>query len=48
MDKGTPQGFHELDYAALETASRPALGAMRYEGESRAFVADTQLFTFLR
>ena len=41
-------GFIELDYAALETGSRPALGLMRYGGEPVDLVPGRQLFTFWR
>lgn len=41
-------GFIEVDYAALETGSRPALGLMRYGGEPVDLVPGRQLFTFWR
>lgn len=41
-------GFTEVDYAALETGSRPALGLMRYGGEPVALIAGQPLFTFRR
>lgn len=41
-------GFVELDYATLDGGSRPALGAMRYDGEPAALVPGRQLFTFVR
>ena len=41
-------GFTELDYASRDTGSRPALGAMRYDGEPRAVTPGRRLFTFLR
>jgi hypothetical protein len=40
--------FTELDYAALDTGSRPALGAMRYDGAARELVPNRRLFTFIR
>ncbi|MET1008156.1 MAG: class I SAM-dependent methyltransferase [Propionibacteriaceae bacterium] len=41
-------GFTELDYAPLDTGSRPAAGAMRYDGPPQPLVAGQQLFTFIR
>lgn len=41
-------GFAELDYATLDVDSRPALGAMRYEGEPQPLVPKQRLFTFIR
>jgi hypothetical protein len=41
-------GFAELAYATREDAGKPALGAMRYDGEAEALVPDRRLFTFLR
>jgi hypothetical protein len=41
-------GFTELDYASRDTGSRPALGAMRYDGEPQALTAGRRLFTFVR
>lgn len=41
-------GFDEIDYAALDAGSRPALGLMRYAGHPVALVPGRQLFTFWR
>jgi hypothetical protein len=41
-------GFTELDYAALERESRPALGVMRYDGEAVELGFLGRLFTFRR
>ncbi|MBA3528405.1 MAG: SAM-dependent methyltransferase [Propionibacteriaceae bacterium] len=41
-------GFTELDYATRDTGSRPALGAMRYDGKPQDLATGRQLFTFLR
>jgi len=41
-------GFIEVDYAALETGSRPALGLMRYGGGPVNLIPGQQLFTFWR
>ncbi|MGI8713124.1 MAG: SAM-dependent methyltransferase [Solirubrobacteraceae bacterium] len=41
-------GFTELDYVALETGSRPAVGVVRYDGPPRPLVAGRHLFTFVR
>jgi hypothetical protein len=41
-------GFTELDYAARDSGSRPALGAMRYDGPAQPLVPGRQLFTFVR
>ena len=52
-DRGVRQafadvGFAEPDYIARDLDSRPALGAMRYQGEPQPLVPARQLFTFLR
>jgi hypothetical protein len=41
-------GFSELAYATLERGSRPAVGAVRYDGESRPLAPGRRLFTFVR
>ena len=41
-------GFTEVDYAALDTGSRPALGLMRYRGDPVDLVPGQRLFTFWR
>ncbi|MGI8459394.1 MAG: SAM-dependent methyltransferase [Propionibacteriaceae bacterium] len=41
-------GFVELDYATREEGSRPALGAMRYDGEPVPCEPGRRLFTFVR
>ena len=41
-------GFTELDYAALETGSRPALGLTSYGGERVDLEPGQRLFTFWR
>jgi Methyltransferase domain len=41
-------GFSELDYAELDAASRPALGAVRYDGPPVDLVPEHRLFTFWR
>lgn len=41
-------GFAELDYAELDRGSRPALGAVRYDGPAVEVVPDQRLFTFWR
>ena len=41
-------GFSELDYASLETGSRPAVGVVRYEGPPQALEPGRHLFTFHR
>ena len=41
-------GFTELDYAARESGSRPALGAVRYAGPATPLVSGKRLFTFVR
>jgi len=41
-------GFTELDYAELETGSRPALGLMSYIGDQVDLVRGQRLFTFWR
>jgi hypothetical protein len=41
-------GFTELDYATRDTGRRPALGAMRYDGELQPLIPGRQLFTFRR
>jgi hypothetical protein len=44
----TAAGFTELDYATLETGSRPAVGVVRYDGPPQPLVAGRRLFTFVR
>lgn len=44
----TAAGFEELDHAALEDGSRPALGAVRYDGPPRPVVPGRRWFTFRR
>jgi hypothetical protein len=41
-------GFTELDYTTRETGSRPALGAMRYDGAPQPLTPGRQLFSFWR
>jgi hypothetical protein len=41
-------GFSELEYATLETGSRPALGVVRYDGPPQAIQTGRHLFTFHR
>lgn len=41
-------GFTELDYAANDTGDRPALGAMRFDGEPDELDPGRALFAFLR
>jgi hypothetical protein len=41
-------GFVELHYDTRESGSRPALGAMSYQGDSQPLESGRQLFTFLR
>jgi hypothetical protein len=41
-------GFAEIDYATLDAAYRPALGAFRFEGQAQPLVPDRKFFTFLR
>lgn len=41
-------GFTEIDYLERSTGSRPALGAVRYDGEPRQLRPGRQLFTFWR
>lgn len=41
-------GFAEVEYAALDAGSRPALGLMRYTGEPVDLVPGQHLFTFWR
>jgi len=41
-------GVLEIDYDTLETGSRPAVGAMRYDGNPMALEPERRLFTFLR
>jgi len=41
-------GFVEVDYATHDSSSRPALGAVRYQGEPQPLLPGQQLFTFLR
>jgi hypothetical protein len=41
-------GFTELDYATRETGSRPALGAMRYDGAPQPLIPGRQLFSSWR
>ena len=40
-------GFKGLDYAARDLGGRPALGAVRYHGESQPVIVD-RVFTFQR
>ncbi len=41
-------GFAELDYHALDTGSRPALGAVKYQGDPQPLIPGQHLFTFRR
>lgn len=41
-------GFAELSYDERDQGSRPALGAMRYDGPAAALDIDSILFTFWR
>ena len=41
-------GFNELDYATHDSRSRPALGAMRYDGPPQVLQPGRRLFTFVR
>lgn len=41
-------GFTAVDYAAMDTGSRPALGLMRYSGKPVNLVPGRRLFTFWR
>ena len=41
-------GFTELDYATRDFGSRPALGAMRYDGAPEPLRPGRRIFTFLR
>lgn len=41
-------GFFELDYVSRDAGSRPALGAMRYDGEPQPLATGRQLYTFWR
>lgn len=41
-------GFTELDYSERNSGSRPALGAMRYDGPPQPLVPGRRLFTFVR
>lgn len=41
-------GFTELDYETTDIGSRPAVGAMRYDGPFQPLVAGKHLFTFRR
>jgi len=41
-------GFTEIDYLERNSGSRPALGAVRYEGEPRELRPGRRLFTFWR
>jgi len=41
-------GFVEVDYAARDTGEKPALGAVRYDGQPVALVEGRRMFTFLR
>src|ERR1035437_761009 len=41
-------GFAELDYATRDSGRRPALGAMRYDGELQPLIPGSQLFRFRR
>jgi hypothetical protein len=40
--------FLEQDYLTLDAGSRPAIGAVRYEGPRAELVAGQRLFTFVR
>jgi hypothetical protein len=40
--------FLERDYTTLDVGSRPAIGAVRYEGPPAELVAGQHLFTFVR
>lgn len=40
--------FTELDYATIDIGSRPAVGAMRYDGPFQRLVSGKHLFTFCR
>jgi hypothetical protein len=40
--------FLELDYTTLDAGSRPAVGAVRYQGPATEFTAGRHLFTFVR
>jgi len=41
-------GFTELDYETINSGSRPAVGAMRYDGPFQPLVPGKHLFTFRR
>lgn len=41
-------GFAELDYQTLDTGSRPAVGAVKYQGDPQPLIPDQHLFTFWR
>lgn len=41
-------GFTELDYATLDSGSRPAVGVMRYDGPPQPLTTGRHLFTFVR
>lgn len=41
-------GFTELDYVTLDAGSRPAVGAVRYDGLTATLITGQRLFTFKR